>query len=63
MLARDAAEILWEMVALGEGGAAAEDMKAKAHQLQAQVGPAGRSAWLPACKAARGWSGPGCVQG
>ena len=37
LLARDAAEILWEMVAMGEGGAAAEDMKVKAGQLQAQL--------------------------
>lgn len=37
LLARDAAEILWEMVAMGEGGAAVEDMKSKAYQLQAQL--------------------------
>jgi hypothetical protein len=37
LLARDAAEILWEMVAMGEAGAAVEDMKNKAAQLQAQL--------------------------
>ncbi len=37
ILARDAAEILWEMVAMGEGGAAVEDMKSKGRQLQAQL--------------------------
>lgn len=37
VLARDAAEILWEMVAMGEGGAAVEDMKSKGRQLQAQL--------------------------
>ena len=37
MLARDAAEILWEMVAMGEGGAAVQDMKNKGEQLQAQL--------------------------
>ncbi|PRW59857.1 hypothetical protein C2E21_1451 [Chlorella sorokiniana] len=37
VLAKDAAEILWEMVAMGEGGAAVEDMKSKAGQLQAQL--------------------------
>ncbi|KAL4458365.1 hypothetical protein ABPG75_013230 [Micractinium tetrahymenae] len=37
VLAKDAAEILWEMVAMGEGGAAVEDMKSKGRQLQAQL--------------------------
>ncbi|PSC69596.1 programmed cell death 6 interacting [Micractinium conductrix] len=37
VLARDAAEILWEMVAMGEGGGAVADMKGKAEQLQAQL--------------------------
>jgi hypothetical protein len=37
LLARDAAEILWEMVAMGEGGAAVDDMKSKGQQLQAQL--------------------------
>lgn len=37
MLARDAAEILWEMVAMGEGGAAMADIKNKGEQLQAQL--------------------------
>lgn len=37
LLARDAAEILWEMVAMGEIGAAVEDMKSKGQQLQAQL--------------------------
>ena len=37
MLARDASEILWEMVAMGEGGGAVADMKGKAVQLQAQL--------------------------
>lgn len=36
-LAKDAAEILWEMVALGESGAAFADMRSKAEQLQAQL--------------------------
>ena len=34
VLSRDAAEILWEMKAMGEGGAAVEDMRGKAAQLQ-----------------------------
>lgn len=37
VLSRDAAEILWEMAAMGEGGAAVEDMRGKAQQLQAQL--------------------------
>ena len=34
VLARDAAEILWEMAAMGETGAAVYDMRSKAEQLQ-----------------------------
>lgn len=37
ILAKDAAEIMWEMVALGEGGQAVEDMRSRALQLQAQL--------------------------
>jgi hypothetical protein len=37
LLARDAAEILWEMVAMGESGAAVADMKSKGEALQAQL--------------------------
>jgi hypothetical protein len=34
VLAKDAAEILWEMVAMGESGSAVADMESKAEQLQ-----------------------------
>ena len=34
VLAKDAAEILWEMVAMGESGGAVADMQSKAEQLQ-----------------------------
>lgn len=34
VLAKDAAEILWEMVAMGESGSAVADMRSKAEQLQ-----------------------------
>lgn len=37
VLAKDAAEILWEMVALGEGGDQVSEMKTTATQLQAQL--------------------------
>ncbi|GAB4822123.1 hypothetical protein N2152v2_009169 [Parachlorella kessleri] len=37
VLAKDAAEILWEMVAMGESGGAVADMQSKAEQLQAQL--------------------------
>ncbi len=37
MLAKDAAEILWEMVAMGESGGAVADMRGKAEQLQVSV--------------------------
>lgn len=37
VLSKDAAEIMWEMVALGEGGAAMVEMKQRAQQLQAQL--------------------------
>lgn len=36
-LARDASEILWEMVAMGEKGAGVADMTTRAEQLQAQL--------------------------
>eukprot|EP00887_Chlorella_sp_A99_P006269 scaffold3.g6269.t1 len=37
LLAKDAAEIMWEMAAMGESGAAVEDMRSKAEQLQARA--------------------------
>ena len=37
VLSKDAAEILWEMVALGENGPDLDDMKSRAEQLRAQL--------------------------
>lgn len=37
VLSKDAAEILWEMVALGENGTDLDDMKSRAEQLRAQL--------------------------
>ena len=58
MLARDAAEILWEMVAMGEGGGAVADMKGKAEQLQAQL--RGLIGDYQVSAAEGGWVGRSC---